>query len=86
MDRVASRGVLGLVAGALAIVATIGAGQSVIAIIALAHGSPSLIFPGLLGPAMLLASAAVLSRIAYRNLFWRRYIASIQRKQSRPVA
>ena len=60
---------LGIVAGALAIVATAAAARTLIANIQLAHGAFALLLPGLLPPVMIGAAAALFGRIAYRNLF-----------------
>jgi hypothetical protein len=67
---------LGVVTGALGVAGTTAAVHSLIVNVALAHGELTLILPGLLGPVLIMAAAALLLRIAYRNLFWRRYVAS----------
>jgi hypothetical protein len=46
---------------------------------AIGLGTPALILPGLLAPLILVATASVFSRIAYRILFWRRYVERIRR-------
>ena len=73
---------LGIVAGIVAIVAFGAAGRLLIINIRLAQGAPGLLLVGLLPPAMMGAAAASLARIAYRNLFWRRYLDSVQRAQA----
>jgi hypothetical protein len=70
---------LGIVDGVLAIVATVAAARSLITNIQLAHGASALLLPGLLPPVMIGAAAALLGRTAYRNLFWRRYLAGVRR-------
>ena len=73
---------LGSVAGIVAIVAIGAAGRLLIINIKLAQGAPGLLLVGLLPPAIMGAAAALLLRIAYRNLFWRRYLASVRRAQA----
>ncbi len=72
------RFLLGLGTTALAVVAAIAAGQALIQDIKLANGSPGLLFSGLISPALMAAAAALSARLAYRNLFWRRYLASVR--------
>lgn len=73
---------LGLVAATLAIGAAMAGGRSLIINIELAHGVPALLLTGLLTPALMGATAALLGRIAYRNLFWHRYVSG--RRTTRP--
>ena len=74
------RFLLGLVAAALAGLAAFAAIRALVIDIklALGIGAPSLILPGLLAPIVLAVAAYVLSRLAYRGLFWRRYLLALQ--------
>ena len=77
------RVLLGVLAAGLATVATVAALRALIINIkvALSLSAPGLILPGLLSPIVFAAAASVLFRLAYRNLFGRRYLAALLRAQ-----
>jgi hypothetical protein len=73
--------VLGLFAGGVGIFAVLDGLRALVDTVrgAMAVRAPDLILPGLVGPVILFAVASILLRLAYRNLFWRRYVAGLRR-------
>jgi hypothetical protein len=78
--------VLGLVATALGIVAGVAGARELVGDLRAANvlHAPGLVLAGLIGPALLLGLAGLSFRLAYRNLLWRRFVASARR--ARPIS
>jgi uncharacterized membrane protein len=77
----AARLLLGALAGALALVASVAALRAVAEVIRGAHASSGLglVLPGFVSPAIMAVAGALLFRVAFRNLFWSRYVAALRR-------
>ena len=77
----AARLLLGALAGALALVASVAAVRAVADVIRGAHASGVLgvVLPTFVSPAIMAVAGVLLFRIAYRNLFWSRYVAALRR-------
>jgi hypothetical protein len=80
-----NRRLTGIFTAALSIVAIIVAAQGLVTGIkaALAEHSPSLAGGGVLAAVLMLYVAVRLAQLAYRNLFWTRYAASLRSQSKR---
>lgn len=69
------RFVFGLVVAAIGGYAVIAGTRSLVDVVRGSMHSPSALAAGLIGPAIFFGAALILFRLAYRNLFWERYVS-----------